>query len=107
MNFVNLLDIIENPTSNLVIPNDVVERLKDLEAKIMVGGENLLEKAELQERLLAESEAELQERKTKELQLQSELEQRQAEIIQIEESYGTLQEEITALNKKMKKVNFA
>lgn len=39
---------------------ETVEKLKTLEHKIMIGGENLLEKAELQERLLAESEAELQ-----------------------------------------------
>ena len=38
---------------------ETMEKLKTLEHKIMIGGENLLEKAELQERLLAESEAEL------------------------------------------------
>lgn len=41
------------------VPGEMLEKLKALENKIMVGGENLLEKAELQERLLAESEAEL------------------------------------------------
>lgn len=91
---------------NPIVPNEILERLKSLEGKIMVGGENLLEKAELQERLIAESEAELQERRNKELELQSTLEQKQAELIQIEESYGTLQEEVVALNKKLKKVYF-
>jgi hypothetical protein len=38
---------------------ELLDKLKCLEEKIMVGGENLLEKAELQEKLLAESEAEL------------------------------------------------
>lgn len=41
----------------------LVDKLKCLEDKIIVGGENLLEKAELQEKLLAESEAELEARK--------------------------------------------
>ncbi|RWS13838.1 Kinesin-like protein 4 [Dinothrombium tinctorium] len=83
---------------------EALEKLKYLEAKIMVGGENLLEKAELQEKLLAESEAELQERRDKEAALKLELERKEAEILQIEESYGTLQEEIVGLNKKLKKV---
>ncbi len=69
-----------------------------------MGGENLIEKAELQEKLIAESEAELQLRRNKEKELQKTLEQRQAEILKIEDSYGTLQEEVNALNKKLKKV---
>lgn len=32
------------------------------------------------------------------------LEKKQAEILQIEESYGTLQEELAGINKKLKKV---
>jgi kinesin family protein 3/17 len=82
----------------------LLEKLKALEAKVMVGGENLLEKAELQEKLLAASEKELEERRNREQQLRSELEKRQAEIMQIEESYETLQEESTEVNKKLKKV---
>lgn len=42
---------------------ELLEKLKCLEEKVMVGGENLLEKAELQEKLLIESEAELEARK--------------------------------------------
>lgn len=42
------------------VSTDMAEKLKSLEQKIIIGGENLLEKAETQERLLAESEAELQ-----------------------------------------------
>lgn len=38
----------------------MLEKLKALENKVIVGGENLLEKAELQEKLLAESELELE-----------------------------------------------
>lgn len=41
----------------------LIEKLKCLEEKIIVGGENLLAKAELQEKLLAESEAELEARR--------------------------------------------
>jgi len=86
-----------------VIPPELVEKLKALEAKIIVGGENLIEKAELQEKLIAESEQELAARRAKEHELQQELEQRQAEILQMEDSYATMQEEVVALNRKLKK----
>ncbi len=103
--FLNLLFFLaETQAVNPIIPSEVLEKLKSLEAKICVGGENLIEKAELQEKLIAESEAELQLRRNKEKELQKTLEQRQAEILKIEDSYGTLQEEVNALNKKLKKV---
>ena len=87
-----------------MIPNEILEKLKSLENKICVGGENLIEKAELQQQLIAKSEAELQERRNKEKELQTTLEMKQKEFLEMEDSYGTLQEEVNALNKKLKKV---
>jgi hypothetical protein len=105
-NIDNLLFLDENLIdNNPIIPSEVLEKLKSLEAKIIVGGENLIEKAELQEKLIAESEAELQIRRNKEKELKLVLEQKQAEILSIEDSYGTLNEEVLALNKKLKKVH--
>ncbi|CAG2101185.1 unnamed protein product [Medioppia subpectinata] len=86
-----------------MIPSEILEKLKSLENKICVGGENLIEKAEMQQQLIAKSEAELQERRDKERQLQSTLEMKQKEFLEMEDSYGTLQEEVNALNKKLKK----
>ncbi|CAG2118482.1 unnamed protein product, partial [Medioppia subpectinata] len=60
-----------------MIPSEILEKLKSLENKICVGGENLIEKAEMQQQLIAKSEAELQERRDKERQLQSTLEMKQ------------------------------
>ena len=82
----------------------MINKLREIENKAIIGGENLLEKAELQEKLLAETELELEKQRVKELELQDELDKKQAEILQIEESYGTLQEEVVGLNKKLKKV---
>ncbi len=53
------------------------EKLASLEKKIIVGGENLLEKAELQARLLAESEKELEARLQKETELKKRLVERE------------------------------
>ena len=49
--------------------SQLLGKLHNLEKKIIIGGENLLEKAEEQERLLEESAQELQERKQKETEL--------------------------------------
>ena len=53
------------------------EKLQSLERKIIVGGENLLEKAEEQERLLAMSQAELDQRRQCEKQLREQLEEKE------------------------------
>lgn len=53
------------------------QRLQGLERKILVGGENLLEKAEEQERLLEESAKELEERRRHEEQLRHAITQKE------------------------------
>ncbi|XP_071449383.1 kinesin-like protein KIF3A isoform X2 [Hetaerina americana] len=80
------------------------EKLQSLEKKILVGGENLLEKAEEQERLLAMSQAELEERRLSERHLRSQLEEKEAERIDIEEKYSSLAEECAAKGRKIRKV---
>ncbi|KAJ9587101.1 hypothetical protein L9F63_028327 [Diploptera punctata] len=80
------------------------EKLQSLEKKILVGGENLLEKAEVQEQLLEASARELEQRRRKEEQLRQALQQKEAELVDIEERYSTLQEEVAGKTKKLKKV---
>lgn len=55
------------------------EKLQNLEKKILVGGENLLEKAEVQEQLLEASARELEERRRKEEQLRQALQQKEVQ----------------------------
>ncbi|CAH1402833.1 unnamed protein product [Nezara viridula] len=81
------------------------EKLESLEKKILVGGENLLEKAEVQEHLLEASAKELEERVRLENELRNQLAEREAERIDIEEKYSSLQEEAIGLTKKIKKVS--
>ena len=56
-------------------------KLAAIEKKIIVGGENLLEKAEEQERLLEESAKELDERKKKEEDLRRALEEKEVKCL--------------------------
>ena len=80
------------------------QKLAAIEKKLIVGGENLLEKAEEQERLLEESAKELQDRKGKEEELRKALEEKEQERLDIEEKYSNLQEEKAGKTKKLKKV---
>ena len=57
--------------------DDVREKLRRLEAKVITGGENLLEKAEKQAVLLEQSEQELQKRIHNEEQLRKQLQQKE------------------------------
>ncbi|KAJ8297503.1 hypothetical protein KUTeg_024034 [Tegillarca granosa] len=82
----------------------LTQKLAAIEKKIIVGGENLLEKAEEQEKMLEESAKELEDRKRKEEELRIALEEKEAERVDIEEKYSNLQEEIAGKTKKLKKV---
>jgi kinesin family protein 3/17 len=68
-----------NP-NNLTFRNEhyaLRDKLQNLEKKILIGGENLLEKAEVQEQLLEASARELEERRRKEEQLRQALQQKE------------------------------
>ena len=82
----------------------LLEKLSALEKKVIVGGVDLLAKAEEQEKLLEESNMELEERRRRAEQLRKELEEKEQERLDIEEKYTSLQEEAQGKTKKLKKV---
>lgn len=82
----------------------LLTKLQTLENKILVGGENFLEKADAQEKLLDASIAQLEEAAKNELELQESLQKKEAERIDIEERYSSLQEECIGKTKKLHRV---
>ncbi|XP_041444665.1 kinesin-like protein KIF3A isoform X3 [Xenopus laevis] len=82
----------------------LLEKLSTLEKKVIVGGVDLLAKAEEQEKLLEESNFELEERRKRAEKLRKELEEKEQERLDIEEKYTSLQEEAQGKTKKLKKV---
>ncbi|XP_023694119.1 kinesin-like protein KIF3A isoform X1 [Paramormyrops kingsleyae] len=82
----------------------LLEKLSGLEKKVIVGGVDLLAKAEEQEKLLEESNRELEARRRRAEQLRKELEEKEQERLDIEEKYTSLQEEAQGKTKKLKKV---
>lgn len=82
----------------------IKQKLLTLEKKIIVGGENLLDKAEEQEKLLEESAKELEDTIATEQKLRDKLKMKEAERVDIEEKYSSLQEEAAGKTRKLKKV---
>jgi kinesin family protein 3/17 len=80
------------------------QKLSSLESKVIVGGENLLDRVEQQASLLEEARKELEKRKTKEDLLRQQLQEKEAERIDMEERYSSLQEEVQGKTRKLRKV---
>ena len=59
------------------------EKLQNLERKILVGGENLLEKADLQGQLLLQSAQELEQTMSQEQLLQQELQRKEVRVLKM------------------------
>uniref|UniRef100_A0A183EIC3 Cilia- and flagella-associated protein 157 n=1 Tax=Gongylonema pulchrum TaxID=637853 RepID=A0A183EIC3_9BILA len=84
--------------------DSLMNKLKQIEKKLIVGGENMLEKAEKQARLLEQSNAELERGRLNESQLRQALAEKHQERIDLEEKYNSLAEEAHGKTKKLKKV---
>ena len=71
---------------------------------LFIVGENLLEKAEEQERLLDESARQLEDTISREASIRQKMKEKEAERLDIEEKYSSLQEEVAGKTRKLKKV---
>ncbi|UJR28430.1 hypothetical protein I4U23_009670 [Adineta vaga] len=81
--------------------DDLQDKIRRLEGMYIVGGENLLDKADKQARLLEESEQELEKRVQNEEQLRKQLQQKEAETLDVQVKYTTLKEEAEDLTRKL------
>ncbi|EDV25164.1 Kinesin-like protein KIF3A [Trichoplax sp. H2] len=82
----------------------LTEKLRSMEKKVIVGGVNLLEKAEEQEQLLEESAKELADRQQQQKLLEEKIQRAEAEYENLDEKYSNLQEGAAGVVKKLKKL---
>ncbi|CAI4232337.1 unnamed protein product [Auanema sp. JU1783] len=78
-------------------------KLNQIESKLIVGGENMLEKAEMQARLLEESNRELEDARNNESRLRDQLKEKTAAREDMEDRYSSLQEEAVAKTRKLRR----
>lgn len=83
---------------------ELEEKVALIQKKILVGGENLLEKAQQQAFFLESSAAELENLDRSHQQLEEQLNKKTLEKIDVEEQYSSMQEEDIGLSKKLKKI---
>lgn len=82
----------------------LMQKLVAIERQIIVGGENMIEKAERQAQLLDAGNKDLEHARQTEQALNERLLSQQAEQIDIGEQSNSLQEQAQSLNKKLKRV---
>ncbi|CDS42704.1 kinesin family A [Echinococcus multilocularis] len=83
---------------------EVRTRMEALEQRLIVGGQNLLEKAEAQARLLESSAEEMRAQEERTQGLRKKLKEKKEERFNIEEKYNSLQEEATGKRRKLQKL---
>ncbi|KAL7746526.1 hypothetical protein RI367_008176 [Sorochytrium milnesiophthora] len=83
---------------------NLAEQLKELEAKLLVGGVNIAEHVDAQERALEERKLAMLQEEEKQRTLKRALEEKQEVNMALEEHYASLQEEVEAKTRKLQKL---
>lgn len=91
------------PEKDAMDQQQLMKQLELLKAKIMFGGENLLDKVELHERLLEASRQELEERRQEEAKLRERLQGKSQAIKMVVQSRGSLEGQRAYLDEKLRK----
>ena len=79
-------------------------QLRAMEAKLIVGGMDITDKIDEQERELQEREARIEEEERKKRLLEKRLEATQEAELQLQENFSSLQEEVEVKTKKLEKI---
>lgn len=82
---------------------NLVQRIKDLESKMLCGGKNIIDHTNEQQRALEQKAAEIAERKRREVEMQQKLEDEELTMVGVRETYTTLQQEVDVKSRKLRK----
>ncbi|CAL1674654.1 unnamed protein product [Lasius platythorax] len=81
----------------------LVQRIKDLESKMLCGGKNIIDHTNEQQRALEQKATEIAERKRREVEMQQKLEDEELTMVGVRETYTTLQQEVDVKSRKLRK----
>ncbi|XP_058265367.1 kinesin-like protein KIF3B [Hemibagrus wyckioides] len=79
-------------------------KVKAMESKLLVGGKNIVDHTNEQQRILELKRQEIAEQKRREREMQQEVECRDEETLELKETYSSLQQEVDIKTKKLKKL---
>ncbi|XP_067302667.1 kinesin-like protein KIF3B [Pseudorasbora parva] len=79
-------------------------KVKAMESKLLVGGKNIVDHTNEQQRILELKRQEIAEQKRREREMQQEIECRDEDTLELKETYSSLQQEVDIKTKKLKKL---
>uniref|UniRef100_A0A1A8KZF0 Kinesin-like protein n=1 Tax=Nothobranchius pienaari TaxID=704102 RepID=A0A1A8KZF0_9TELE len=79
-------------------------KVKAMESKLLVGGKNIVDHTNEQQRMLEQKRQEIAEQKRREREIQQQMESRDEETLELKETYSSLQQEVDIKTKKLKKL---
>ncbi|KAM9752203.1 kinesin-like protein KIF3B [Menidia menidia] len=79
-------------------------KVKAMESKLLVGGKNIVDHTNEQQRMLEQRRHEIAEQKRREREMQQQMESRDEETLELKETYSSLQQEVDIKTKKLKKL---
>ncbi|KAI3357873.1 hypothetical protein L3Q82_015538 [Scortum barcoo] len=82
----------------------LADKVKAMESKLLVGGKNIVDHTNEQQRMLELKRQEIAEQKRREREMQQQVESRDEETLELKETYSSLQQEVDIKTKKLKKL---
>ena len=79
-------------------------KIKAMESKLLMGGRNIVDHTNEQQRALEQRRQEIADQKKKEREMQQKLDEKEGSTVEMQETYQSLQQEIEVKTKKLKKV---
>ncbi|XP_077569060.1 kinesin-like protein KIF3B [Stigmatopora nigra] len=79
-------------------------KVKAMESKLLVGGKNIVDHTNEQQKMLDLRRQEIAEQKRKEREMQQQMDCRDEETLELKETYSSLQQEVDIKTKKLKKL---
>ncbi|XP_060923632.1 kinesin-like protein KIF3B [Limanda limanda] len=105
---VQLLKEIEKKMGDLRTEREAGEliqaKVKAMESKLLVGGENIVDHTNKQQRMLQQRKHEIAEKKDREREMQQQMECRDEETLELKETFTFLQQVVNSKTKKLRKV---
>lgn len=82
----------------------LASKIKAMESKLLMGGKNIVDHTNEQQRALEQRRQEIAEQKRKEREMQQKLDQKEETALELQETYASLQQEVEVKTKKLKKL---
>lgn len=82
----------------------LADKIKMMESKLLVGGKNIVDHTNEQQRMLELKRQEIAEQKRREREMQQQMDSRDEETLELKETFCSLQQEVDVKTKKLKKL---